>query len=172
MKTILSADTPARRTALYSMLLAAALMISYAESLLPPVIPGMKPGLSNLAVMISLIYSPRGAAAVSLARVLICAVLFGSAVSLALSAAGAVCSLCLLLIVRAVKVKIFSWVGVSILSALAHNGGQLAAAAVLMGNGAVMGLAPLLILSSIICGSLTGIIMNRAASVIEKYQGA
>ena len=169
MKTLLSADTPARRAALYSMLLAAALMISYAESLLPPVIPGMKPGFANLAVMTALCYSPRGAAGVSAARVLICAVLFGSAVSFAMSAAGAVCSFAVLLLARSVKIRLFSWVGVSVLSALAHNAGQLIAAAFLVGNSAAFGVAPLLILSSLLCGGVTGVIMNRTAPVIDKF---
>lgn len=147
-------------------------MISYAESLIPQVIPGFKPGLANLAVMAAFCLSPLTALAVSGARVLIFGVLFGNPVSLLMSASGAVLSYLLLYVICVSKVRFFSWIGVSVLSAACHNAGQLIAACILTGNRASLSYAPVLSASTVICGAVCGIIMNFVSPVIERYASA
>ncbi|MCQ2456994.1 MAG: Gx transporter family protein, partial [Clostridia bacterium] len=166
--TSVTADARATRTAGAAALLAAALMISYAESLLPQLVPGFKPGLANLAVMAAFCISPLTALAVSGARVLIFGVLFGNPVSLLMSASGAVLSYLLLYAVCVSKVRAFSWIGVSVLSAACHNAGQLIAACLLTGNRAALSYAPVLAVSTVVCGGVCGLIMNLASPVIEK----
>ncbi len=81
-----------KSVALTGLLIALALVLSYLESLVPLsfAIPGIKLGLPNLVIVFALYrLRPTVAAAISLLRVLLVALLFGSALSLAYSAAGA-----------------------------------------------------------------------------------
>ena len=76
---------------------ALASILGYIESLLPvfPGIPGIKPGLANLAVLFLLLrYTWKEAAVVSAARILIIGFLFGNLFGIIYSFAGAVLSLC------------------------------------------------------------------------------
>ena len=92
-----------RRIALIGLLVALALVLSYLESLVPLsfAIPGIKLGLPNLVIVFAL-YRLRWptAAAISLLRVLLVALLFGSALSLAYSAAGAAFSLLVMCLLK------------------------------------------------------------------------
>ena len=85
---------PARRVALDAALLAAALMLSYLEHLLPfgalTLLPYFKPGCANVIPVLAFsLLSPLDALAVSLLRVGITGVLFGSWTSLFFSFCGA-----------------------------------------------------------------------------------
>ena len=89
-----------KKLALIGVMVAVAMMLSYIEALLPPVysaVPGIKLGLANIAVIFAL-YSvdPKSAALISLVRVALSALLFGSVMSFIYSFSGAVLSLALL----------------------------------------------------------------------------
>lgn len=161
------------RTVTSSAFLAAALMLAYVESLLPSVIPlpGFKLGLPNLAVMASFFISPAHAAAVSVGRIVLSALLFGNPVSLAMSASGGILSFAVLFSISRSRRCAFSWIGVSVMSAAAHNAGQLAAAAIITGSAAVISYAVPLAAAAVICGLLTGVIMNRAAPMLTRSLG-
>lgn len=115
------------RVAQLGIFTAAALILSYVESLLPPIwaaMPGIKIGLPNIIIIIILYKAGfKAAAAVSFIRVSIVALLFGSVMTLAYSLAGAVLSLCLMALFK--KLKLFSPVGVSIIGGVTHNLGQI-----------------------------------------------
>ena len=84
-----------KKTAFLGVLTAAALLLSYVESLfvLAPGIPGIKLGLANLAVVLCLYrYGWREAAALNLVRILLSSLLFGSFFTMAYSLAGAALS--------------------------------------------------------------------------------
>ena len=169
MRTGCSGRAAAGRIAYLSMLLAGALAISFAESVLFRLapLPGFKPGLANIAVMAALFVSIGGAAAVSLSRIIIMFLFFGNTVSLIMSTAGAVLSLAVLSLLKATRMSHISWIGASVLSALANNAGQLLAAVVLTGSSAVLSYMPVLLLSTIICGTVSGIVMNHTAYIIQ-----
>ena len=69
-----------KRLVLLAMLTAVAMILSYVESLLPSVgIPGVKMGLANIAVIFALFrFGWKEAAALSLVRVVLVSLLFGS----------------------------------------------------------------------------------------------
>ena len=93
----------ARRAALLGMLTAAAFVLSWVEFLLPlPVgIPGVKLGLCHVVVLFALYrLGWREAAVLSFVRVVLAFLLFGSAETLAYSAAGAAVSLCVMLLFK------------------------------------------------------------------------
>lgn len=152
-------------------LLIAALMLSYLEALFPlgailP-IPGAKLGLANLAVMAT--YHRRtlaDAAAVSFCRVLLSALLFGSISSLAFSLTGAALSLLVIAAVRRWLQRYVSWIGTSVLSAAAHNAGQLLCALIWMRSWAVTAYLPVLLVLAVLFGFVSGGVMNALATRI------
>ena len=110
-----------------------ALILSYVESLLPPIwaaVPGIKVGLPNIVIILILYKAGfKPAAAVSLVRVSIVTLLFGNVMMLAYSLAGAVLSLTLMALCK--RFNLFSTVGVSIVGGVSHNLGQILVAIVL-----------------------------------------
>ena len=91
-----------KRLVLLAMLTAVAMILSYVESLLPSVgIPGVKMGLANIAVIFALFrFGWKEAAALSLVRVVLVSLLFGSVGAMLYSLAGAVLSLAVMSLLR------------------------------------------------------------------------
>ena len=123
-----------RKLTLLSVLTAAALILSYAESVLPPIfptVPGIRVGLPNI-VIIFVLYrmDVRSAISVSLVRIVIAALLFGSPISFVYSLAGAFLSLTVMALLK--KLNILSAVGVSVAGGIFHNMGQILAAMLLL----------------------------------------
>ena len=123
-----------RKLTLLSVLTATALILSYAESVLPPLfpsVPGIKVGLPNI-VIIFVLYrmGVRSAVSVSLVRICIAALLFGSPLSFVYSLAGAFLSLTVMALLK--KLNILSTVGVSVAGGILHNMGQILAAMLLL----------------------------------------
>lgn len=116
------------------MLGAIALLLSYVESLLPPLwvaVPGIKVGLPNIiTVAILYAFGPKDAAAVSLLRVCLANLLFGTPLTFAYSAVGAILSLLLMTLCK--KTKMFSVVGVSVVGGISHNLGQILLAVLIL----------------------------------------
>jgi heptaprenyl diphosphate synthase len=123
-----------RKLTLLSVLTAAALILSYAESVLPPLfpsVPGIKVGLPNIVIIFALYrMDVRSAISVSLVRICIAALLFGSPLSFVYSLAGAFLSLTVMALLK--KLNILSTVGVSIAGGILHNMGQILAAMLLL----------------------------------------
>jgi heptaprenyl diphosphate synthase len=149
-----------------SVSVALAMILSFVESLIPPLsaVPGVKLGLANvLTVFVLYKLGWWEACVVSSLRVLLSAILFGSFVSLTYSAFGAAFSLTVMIIAK--KLCPFSALGVSVLGAVSHNAGQILAAFILMGNGAIAYyLVPLVIsgtISGVAIGLLGGIVGQR-----------
>ncbi len=155
--------TKTRRLVTLSALTAVAMILSYIESLLPPLVavPGAKMGLSNIATVFAL-YSlgPKSAVAVSLVRVCLSALLFGNSVAFIYSLSGA--ALALLAMIILYQIRIFSFVGVSVAGGVAHNAGQVIAASIVMENAAITSyIAPLAIV-----GTLAGVAVGVAAGIL------
>lgn len=125
-----------KKTAFLGLCTALALILAYVEVLLPPLlsaVPGIKMGLPNI-IIIFLLYrhGPLPAAAVSLARVALVALLFGNVMSLAYSLAGAILSLGIMALLR--RLDFLSTVGVSVAGGVMHNVGQILMAMLLLGT--------------------------------------
>ncbi len=167
---ILSYDKKVVRLASNAVLLGIALALSYLEAILPlrfiP-LPGFKLGLANIAITVAAFrHSPVDAAIVSLARVLIMFLLFANTTSFIFSMCGSVLVIAALFILRAHHGG-FSFIGVSLICALAHNAGQLIAALALVGRAAVSYI-PFLILASLVFGVLNGVILNLLPNKIYR----
>jgi heptaprenyl diphosphate synthase len=125
-----------RRVALLGVFAGVALVLAYAEAMLPPLyaaVPGIKLGLPNIAIIFILYrLGLREAAAVSFVRIVVVSLLFGNPMTFAYSVAGATLSLFGMWLLR--RLDRFSVVGVSVVGAVLHNVGQILTAMVLLGT--------------------------------------
>lgn len=146
-----------KRLVLLAMLTAVAMILSYVESLLPSVgIPGVKMGLANIAVIFALFrFGWKEAAALSLVRVVLVSLLFGSVGAMLYSLAGAVLSLAVMALLR--RIDRFSTVGISVAGGVAHNAGQILMAMLILQTKQLLGYLPVLSVSGIAGGVLTGL---------------
>ena len=146
-----------KRLFLLAMLTAVAMILSYVESLLPSVgIPGVKMGLANIAVIFALFrFGWKEAAALSLVRVVLVSLLFGSVGAMLYSLAGAVLSLAVMALLR--RIDRFSTVGISVAGGVAHNAGQILMAMLILQTKQLLVYLPVLAVSGIAGGVLTGL---------------
>jgi len=157
-----------RMLTVLSATVAAAMLLSFIESLIPSFIPvpGVKLGLANAAVIFAMYkLGEAKAAAVSLVRVALSALLFGSAASLIYSLSGAAFSFLLMVVSR--RIFKLHTVGVSILGGVAHNLGQITATAIVMGTASIVYYLPVLIFSGTIAGIAVGLASNELIKRIK-----
>ena len=139
----------------------AAIALTVAEAVIPTPLPGVKPGLANIIVLIVLIrHGWRDAVWVSLLRVIAGNLLLGQflAPGFFLSLSGALASLVVLLPAQHLPERWFGPVTLSLLAAFAHIGGQLFIARIwLIPNDGVLYLAPLLLTAALVFGVVNGL---------------
>lgn len=159
--------TKTRKLVLLSVLTAIALVLSYVETLIPPIysaIPGIKIGLANIIIIFLLYkFSFKSALLVSLLRVALVSALFGNAVMFAYSFAGAVLSLCFMAILK--KTNRFSNVSVSVIGGVTHNIGQIAVAIILMQTPQIAFYLAILAIS----GTLSGVAVGIISAYVLRY---
>lgn len=171
--SILSQGKRTRRICLDAIMVAAAMMLSYLEVLLPlnlmiP-LPGFRLGLANIVITLAFcLISPFDAAIVSALRILLMGLLFGSATSLYFSALGGIFAFLALLLCKFLLTKC-SFLGISALCAAAHNCGQIVAASTLFGGAVVFSYLPWLLLASGIYGGIVGVLLNLLMPRMERF---
>ena len=142
-------------------LTALAVAIHLLEATLPSPLPGVKPGLANVVVIVVLLrFDWSTAAWVSLLRVLVSGLLLGTFLSptFMLSLAGAVASVAVLW-PAARAGGAFGPVGLSVLAALAHMSGQFALAyALFIPHPGLLHLLPVLLTLALLFGIVSGIL--------------
>ena len=155
------------RTAFLS---AVALVLSIFEGSLPPlpfVLPGMKPGLSNLAVMFSLEVCPLPCAlSIVVVKGLFALLTRGVTAFFMSTAGGLLATLGMYLIVKQKKLKFGSF-GIGIWGAFLHNCGQLMVAWILVSD-VVFWYFPILMFSALITGSVTGLVYYVSMPVLRR----
>lgn len=155
-----------KRVAFLGIMTSVALVLSYLEAMLPPLyaaVPGIKAGLPNIVIILVLYkFGLKEATAISLLRVFIVALLFGNAMTLAYSLAGAVLSLAVMALFK--RFNLFSPVGVSILGGVAHNSGQILVAIVLL-NSTLIGYYMIILT---VTGTLAGVFVGLVGSLLIK----
>lgn len=142
-----------------SLLCALALVLSYVESLLPPLtaVPGIKIGLGNIAVVLTLYgVGAWPALVLSLIRLTLASLLFGTGVSFLYGLAGALLSFLGMVLLK--KTDRFSPTGVSGTGGVLHNLGQVLVAVVVLDTPAIFGYLPLLLLTGTLSGALVGLL--------------
>lgn len=149
---------------------AVALVLSIFEGMLPDlpfVLPGMKLGLSNLAVMLSLELCPLPCAlCVAVIKALFALLSRGVTAFVMSLIGGLLATIGMFLLVRAKRLH-FGCFGIGVFGAFLHNCGQLAVALVLVSD-AVYGYFPILIVSAVITGSVTGLVYYLVMPSLKK----
>ena len=138
---------------------ALSLILSYVESLLPPLVamPGVKVGLPNIVILFLLYrYSWKEAGAVSLVRLLLSAALFTGFAAFFYGLAGAILSLTGAALLK--RTDRFSPLGVSVAGGVLHNLGQIALAALILDSGYIFAYLPVLLLSGTLAGAVVGLL--------------
>lgn len=162
----ISADD--RRIARYA---AAAIALTLVEAALPSPLPGVKPGLANIVVLVVLArHGWRDAAWVALLRVVAGSLLLGQflAPGFFLGLTGALASLAVLAVAVRLPGRWFGPVTASVLAAFAHIGGQLLLARVwLVPHDGVFYLAPVFAASALVFGIVNGLVAARLLKEIE-----
>lgn len=157
------------RVAYFGVFTALALIFSYVESLIPFQIgiPGVKLGLANLIIVIALYkMSLREAYLLSVTRVVLAGLIFGSMFSILYSLAGALLSLTVMAPLK--KSGGFSILGVSIAGGVMHNVGQLIVAMFVVQTFSVSYYIPVLLIAGLITGLVIGI---AADSMLRRLTG-
>ena len=143
-----------------------ALILSWVELMLPPIysaIPGIKIGLPNIVIIFLLYrFGRRDAALVSLVRISIVAILFGTPMTFAYSLAGSVLSLGVMMLLK--KLDVLSCVGVSVAGGIFHNVGQIIMAVLLLGTAEI---AYYLIVLSV-TGTVAGVFVGLAGALLNE----
>lgn len=154
-----------RKLTTLAMIVSLALILSFIESRIPAfvAIPGVKVGLANIAVIFTLYkLGDKEAILISAVRILLVSVLFGNAVSLIYSLAGATLSFIAMFLLK--KYTSLSETTVSVAGGVMHNVGQIATASIMLSTNVVVYYLPFLILS----GTIAGIAVGIAAALLIK----
>lgn len=159
-----------KRIAVCGMLTALALALSLVERMIPlewiiPV-PGIKLGLANVVTMFALLaLTPKDAYAILFCRVMLASLFAGSITQLLFSLTGGVLALSTTWLLLRKQGSWFSFYGISAASAAMHNIGQIIAAMLVMQAVDVVAYLPLLLMSAIPMGFVTGAILD----VLQKH---
>lgn len=162
----------ARRVALAGVLGAQALALSWLESLLPafPFLPpGAKPGLSNIVTMFAVsTLRLSDALFIVIIKALFAGITRGLT-ALLMSLCGGLVSLGVMCILfRALKKNPLGLIGSGVCCALAHNLGQLVAAAVITDTVTIAGYAPALLVFGVCTGIVTGLVFKAVGPILIK----
>ncbi len=148
-----------RKLTVMALTTALAMILSFVESQIPAfvAVPGVKMGLANIAVVFALYkLGWKEAVGVSLIRVVLVSILFGTVASLFYSLAGAVLSLLGMGLLK--KTGRFTEIVVSVAGGVLHNIGQIAMACILLETDALKYYLPFLLVSGILAGVVIGVV--------------
>lgn len=157
------------RVALYGLMVALAFVLSYLEALFPlPIgIPGIKPGLANLVVVVALYRLGAGhALGISCVRILLAGLTFGSPVTMIYSFCGGLMSFAAMVLCR--RTGRLSVYGVSMAGGVFHNVGQILAAMAALQTVQVAWYLPILLPVGLLTGGLNGFL---AAQIQRRSTG-
>ena len=159
-----------RKLTVLGLLSALSLILFVLELRLPALIPipGVKPGLSNIVVLVALFaYDRRSAASVLFVKTVLGAVFAGSMLRFLYSCAGSLCCFAVAAALRGAVKDRQAWF-LSALAACAHNFGQLLVARLMMGTPQVWWYAPVLVLSGVVTGLFTGFCAAFALPLLRR----
>lgn len=161
---------PAREAALMGMLFAMAMALSFAESLLPvlPMLPpGFKLGLSNIVTMYALFMlgTRKGFTIAVLKSVFV--LLTRAPIAAFMSLCGGLLSVLCMALASRLKPLRGDYMLLSVIGALAHNLGQLMAS-VAYTSTVMLYYLPVLIVSGVLMGIVTGVVLRVVMPYINK----
>lgn len=157
------------KISIVAILCALTIALGIAESMLPAPygIPGIKLGLGNVAVLLSLyVLGAKVSFFVLFAKIGIGAIFSGSALSFAYSAGGGLASFLVMLLLSKALKNDFVWI-VSVFGSIIHIVTQVVIASVVMSSHSILLLLTVYIPTSVLAGVFTGVC---AAAVLRKIK--
>ena len=159
------------KVAYFGVFTALALIFSYVETLIPIHlgIPGVKLGLANLIIVITLYkMGTKEAYVLSVVRVVLAGFIFGNMFSILYSMSGGLLSLSVMTLLK--KTDKFSVMGVSMAGGVFHNIGQILMAAIVLDSLSITYYLPVLLISGVLTGFLIGFIANEMLKRLIRLQ--
>jgi len=148
---------------LTALIFAAALVLSIVESTLPPLpiaVPGVKFGLSNIAVMYALFFlGKKQAYTIAVLKTLFVFVTRGF-VAACLSFAGGILSITIMILLLYIFREKVTYLVISIFGAVFHNIGQFIVIALLYTGMNMIAYLPVLLVSGLIAGIVTSTLLK------------
>ncbi|KUO64072.1 MAG: heptaprenyl diphosphate synthase [Gracilibacter sp. BRH_c7a] len=160
-----------KRYAIIIILVTNAILISLLESIIPiPVpVPGVKLGLANIVTLIAIIFLPlKDVLLIVVIRSFVVALLTRGIMMLAFSLSGGIISALVMALLYKKFSGSFSIKGISIVGAIFHNTIQITVASFLLGEIVILYYLPILLVSAVITGFITGSIGEIAINEIKK----
>ncbi len=167
----LKGNTDIKKIIYLSLFAVLAIVLSVIETQLPgPAgVPGIKPGLANIFAMVSLVFfSFADTILIIFIGCVMTSLFMGGPAAFVFSICGGILSTAVMWIMLKYTRKYFSFAGIGIAGAIAHNMGQMAAACFIMSDLSVAAYLPVLLVSGILTGSFTGICSNFIMKALKK----
>lgn len=160
-----------KKYAVIIILVTNAILISFLESFIPiPIpVPGIKLGLANIITMIGIVFLGwQDVLLIVIVRSLVVAILTRGVMMLAFSLSGGILSAIVMWLLYKKLSRFVSIKGVSIAGAITHNTAQLIVASGILGQVVVLYYLPVLLISAVITGLITGSIGEIAINEVRK----
>ncbi|MDD3363730.1 MAG: Gx transporter family protein [Syntrophomonas sp.] len=160
-----------KRDAVIIILICNAILISLLELIIPvPIpIPGVKLGLGNIITIIAIVFLDlKDVLIIVFLRCIVVAVLSKGITVLPFSLAGGLLSALIMWLLYKKMSRVFSIKGISIIGAITHNMAQLTVASLILRETVILYYLPILLISAIITGLITGSISELTVREIEK----
>ncbi len=157
-----------KKIVILSILVAQALVLHLLEGLIPSGVPlpGVKLGLANIITLLTIIlFSCKETVSVVFIRILLGSLLGGGLSAFIFSITGGILSALVMTVLYNKAAKFFSLISISVIGALFHNFGQLAAASLIISNFNLFYYLPVLTVS----GVLTGLFVGAVAQVTKRH---
>lgn len=146
-----------------AMLFAITVVLMSIEAVIPPIPtlpPGIKLGLSNIVVMYCLFFLNAKYAFAILLMKSAFVFLTRGAIAFLLSFSGGILSILIMIMILKLKKFNLSYIIISISASIGHNLGQILVSSIILKNKAVLFYIPILIISGIFMGIVTGVLLR------------
>lgn len=160
-----------RRNVLIALIVSQALVLTIIESFLPInfFMPGMKLGLANITTLIALTFlNLPDTLVIVFLRCFLSSLFSGNLIMFWFSIAGGISSTLIMFLMLKRLTNFFSIFGVCIAGAVVHNLSQLFVARLVLMDNAVLYLIPILLLSGLIMGSITGYLCSFLIKIVKR----
>lgn len=162
-----------KRDAVIIILICNAILISLLELVIPvPIpIPGVKLGLGNIITVIAIAFLDfKAVMLIVILKCIVVAVISKGITMLPFSLAGGILSALVMALLYKKLSSFLSIKGISIAGAMAHNLAQLIVASLILKEIVIMYYLPILLISSIITGLITGSISELTVREVKKRE--
>lgn len=160
-----------KKLVLTGLIFSIALVLSIVESTLPPIplpVPGVKFGLSNIAVMFALFFLTKSQAFTIAVLKALFVVMTRGIIAGVLSLSGGILSLTFMLLLMLIFRQRISYLVISIFGAVAHNIGQFIVITIIYTGMYLLAYIPILLVSGVIAGIITATLLRFILPALKK----